>query len=109
EVTAGRAKDHDTAARHVFAAVIAHGQHYRVDAAVADAEALAGHAADVGLAGGRAVEGHVAGDDVFARHEGRAGGRVDDDLAAGQALAEVVVGVAFEDQRHPLGNERAEA
>ena len=37
----------------------------RVDAAVADAEALAGHAADVRLAAGRAVEGDVADDDVL--------------------------------------------
>ena len=35
--------------------------------------------------------------------------RVDDDLAAGQALADVVVGVAFERQRHAARHERAEA
>ena len=36
-------------------------------------------------------------------------GRIDDDLAAGQALAEVIVGVAFQDEGHASGHERAEA
>ena len=46
-------------------------------AAVAHAEALAGHAADVGLAAGGAVERHVADDDVLLGREGasRAAGR----------------------------------
>ena len=35
--------------------------------------------------------------------------RVDDDLAAGEALAAVVVGVAFEAQRHAARHEGAEA
>ncbi len=41
--------------------------------------------------------------------EGGAGGRIDDDLAAAQSLADVVVGVAFEFERHALRDERAEA
>jgi hypothetical protein len=60
------------AAGHVFAAVVADGFDDGVHAAVADAEALAGHAADVGLAAGRAVERHVADDDVLLRHKGGA-------------------------------------
>ena len=39
----------------------------------------------------------------------RAVRRVDDDLAAGQALADVVVGVAFEGQGHAPRDEGAEA
>ena len=35
--------------------------------------------------------------------------RIDDDLAAGQALADVIVGVAFQRQRHAARHERAEA
>ena len=42
------------------------------DAAVAHAEALAGHAADVGLAARRAVERDVADDDVLLGRERRA-------------------------------------
>ena len=36
-------------------------------------------------------------------------GGIDDDLAAGEPLADVVVGVAFERQRDPARHERAEA
>ena len=93
---ARRAEHDDPAAGHVFAAVIAHGLDDGVDAAVADAEALARHAADVGLAAGGPVEGDVADDDVLLRDERAARRRIDDDLAAGQPLAEVVVGVALE-------------
>ena len=35
--------------------------------------------------------------------------RIDDDPPAAEALAEVIVGVAFEFERHALGHERAEA
>ena len=66
------------------------------DAAVAHAEALARHAAEIDFAGGRAVERDVADDDVLLGDEGRSRRRIDDDLAAGQALADVVVGIAFE-------------
>ncbi len=81
-----------------------------VDAAVADAEALAGHAAEVDLAAGRAVEGDVADDDVVLGDErgGSAGGWTTM-RAAGQALADVVVGVAVESERHAARHERAEA
>ena len=65
EVAPRRAQHDDAAAGHVFAAVVAHALDHRVHAAVAHAEALAGHAADVGLAAGGAIEGHVADDDVF--------------------------------------------
>ena len=105
----GRPEHDHAAAGHVLAAVIAHALDHRVDAAVAHAEALARHAADVGLAAGRAVERDVADDDVFLGDEGRAVRRVDDDLAARQPLADVVVGVAFERQRDAARHERAEA
>jgi len=51
EVAAGLADDHDLAAGHVFAAVIADTLNHSAGAGVADSEALTGHAADVGLAG----------------------------------------------------------
>ena len=35
-------------------------------------------------------------------------GRIDDDAPARQALADVVVGFAFQFERHPLGEEGAE-
>ena len=71
EIAPGRAEHDHAAAGHVLAAVIAHRLDDRIGAAVAHAEALARHAADVGLAARRAVEGDVADDDVLLRHERR--------------------------------------
>src|SRR6185295_11831117 len=96
-------------AGHVFAAMIAHCLDDGVHAAVANAEAFPGHAAYVRLAARRAVQRDVADDDVLVRDERRAGRRSDDQLAARQALADVVVGVAFEEESHAARHERAEA
>ena len=109
EVAAGLADDDDPAAGHVLAAVVADALHHGADAGVADAEALAGDAADVGLAGRGAVEGDVAGDDVLLRHEGGLARREEDDLAARKALAQVVVGVALEGEGDALRHKRPEA
>src|SRR5690606_9453656 len=105
-----RGAEHDhVAARHVLAAVVADGVHDRVHSAVAHAEALARHAADVRLSARRAVEGYVADDDVLLGHERSGRGRLYDDLAAGQALAAVIVGVTLEHEGHALRHEAAEA
>ena len=80
--------------------MVAHALDDGAHAAIAHGEAFAGHAADVGFAVRRPVQGHVADDDVLLRGEGRAGRRIQDDLAAGQALGEIVVGVARQFQRH---------
>ena len=61
------------------------------------------------LPAGRAVEDHVAGDDVLFRDELRRARRAQHERAARQALAEVVVGVAFEPQRDAARHERTEA
>ena len=109
KLRAGFAEHHHRAVGHVLAAVVADAFHHRGGAGVADGEALAGHAVEEGLAAGGAVQHDVADDDVLFGHEGRRAGRVDDELAAREALADVVVGVAFERQRHAVGQERAEA
>src|SRR5207245_10720875 len=98
EVAAGGAEDDHAAAGHVLAAVVADRQHDCVDAAVADAKTFAGHAANVGFAAGGAVEGDVADDHVLADDKGSALGRVDDNLAARQAFADVIVRIDVEDQ-----------
>ena len=72
EVAAGAAEDHDGAAGHVLAAVVAQSFDDRHGAAVADGESLAGQAVDEDLAAGGAVEERVADDDVFLGIEGRA-------------------------------------
>ena len=109
EVAAGPAEDHHAAAGHVLAAVVAHAFDDHGRAAVAHAETLARHAADVAFAAGRAVERHVADDDVLLRLEGGRLRRIRDQPAAGKPLAEAVVRVADERQRHAARHERAEA
>src|SRR5689334_11268197 len=59
EVSSGRADDHDAPAGHVFATMIADAFHHRTRAGVSNAESLADHAANVDLAGDRAVADHV--------------------------------------------------
>ena len=61
------------------------------------------------LAAGRAVQDRVAGDDLLlGRRTARASSGPHDQPPAGQALADVVVGVAEQPQRHPARHERAE-
>jgi hypothetical protein len=55
EVAAGGADDHDAAAGHILATVIANAFDDCVGAAVADAKPLAGHATEESLAAGGAV------------------------------------------------------
>ena len=109
EVAARGAEHDDAAAGHVLAAVVADAFDDRVGAAVAHGEPLGGAAAEQGRAAGGAVQAHVADDDVFLRDERGGPRRVDDEPAAAEALADVVVGVAFELQRDALGEEGAEA
>ena len=82
--------------RHVLAAMVADALDHRDGAAVAHREALAGQAAHVGFAAGRAVERDVADDDVVLGGKRRIRRRQDRELAARQTLAPAVVGVAFE-------------
>ena len=109
EVSAGGAEHDDAATGHVFAAVVAHALNHGGDAGVADGETLAGAAVDVDLTGGGAVEGHIADDDVVLGLEAGVGRRVDDEFAAGQAFAKIVVGVALDGERHAARDEGAEA
>ena len=99
EVAAGRAEHDHPPAGHVLAAVVAHALDDRGGTGVAHAEPLPHDAAEVGLATGGAVERDVAGDDVVLGDEGRVAVGVHRELAARQALARVVVGVALEPQR----------
>src|SRR5439155_2535396 len=65
--------------------------------------------ADVGLTAGSAIEGDVAHDNVFRRNECGVCRRIDDDFAAGQPFADVIVGVTLQNESHALGHKRAEA
>ena len=92
EVAAGPAEHDDDAAGHVFAAVVAGAFDDGDGAGVAHGEALAGDAAEIAFARDRAVEHGVADDDRLFRHDAGIGRRADDDAAARQALADIVVG-----------------
>src|SRR5262249_50920916 len=109
EVPPGTAEYDDPAARHVLASVVADTLDDRVDPAVAHAEPLAGHAAHAGLATRRAVEGDVADDDVLLGDERALLRREDDERAAREPLAPVVVGVALEGEADTARDESAEA
>jgi hypothetical protein len=65
EVAPGLAQHDHGAAGHVFAAVVARAFDHRGGARQAHREALAGHAAEEGLAAGGAVQRGVADDDVL--------------------------------------------
>ena len=56
---------HHATAGHVFAAVVTDALDHGRRTGVAHREALADHAADERLTGGRAVQDDVAGDDVL--------------------------------------------
>ena len=89
--------------------MVAHALHHREGAAVADREPLARDPAEIGFAAGGPVERDVADQDVLLGHEGGLARGEDDELAAREALADVVVGVALEGERHPAGQEGPEA
>ena len=89
--------------------MVTHGFNDGLDAGVADTEALARHTADENFALGRTIQRDVADDHVLFRCKGAGRRRIQDQFATAQALAEVVVGVAFEREGHALGHERTEA
>ena len=106
----GGADHHHDAAGHVFAAVVAGAFDHRDGAGIAHREALARDAAEIAFALDRAVQHGVADDDGFLGDElPRLARRIDDDAPAREALADVVVGLAFELERHALGEPGAEA
>src|SRR3984893_14476727 len=77
-------------------------------AGVAHREALAGDAAEIALTLDRAIHHGVADDDGFFRHDTGIARRLDDDAAARQALADIVVAFAFEIEGDPAREPRAE-
>src|SRR5262249_20567074 len=96
EIRAGLAEHHDDAASHVFAAMRAGAFDDRDRAGIAHRETLAGDAAEIALAGDRAVEHGVADDDRSVALDLAFLRRIDDEAAAGEALADIVVAGAFE-------------
>ncbi len=109
EIAAGAAEHDDRAAGHVLAAVIAGAFDDGRGAGIAHAKALAGDAAKIRLAGDRAVHHRIADDDVLVGLRRTLGIRIDDDAAARQALADVVVGRSLQLEADAAREECAEA
>src|SRR5262249_14471490 len=110
EIAAGRAEHHNDAAGHVLAAMVAGALHHRHCARVAHREALPSDAAEIALALDRAVEQGVADDEGSLRHDGgRLARRIGDDAPAGETLAGVIVGLAFELEGHTAREPGTEA
>src|ERR1035437_2222947 len=109
KVAPGPAQNNHAPAGHVFATMIADALDDRIHAAVPHAEPFARHAAHERLAARGSIECHVADDDVFPGDKSRTCRRIDDDFAAAKTLAQIIVRVAFEFERHAFGYERAEA
>ncbi len=76
---------------------------------VADGEALASNSVEEGLAAGCAIQGDVTDDDVFFRCEAGSARRKHHESAAGEALANVVVGFALEGKSDTAGQECPQA
>src|SRR5262249_7662763 len=109
KISSGLSEHDHHAAGHVFAAVVAGALDDRDGAWIADPEAFAGDAAEVAFTLDRAIEHGVADDDRLFRHEAAVGGGTDDDAAAGETLADIVVGVALELESHAVRQPGAEA
>src|SRR5437867_740904 len=82
---------------------------HRDGAGIAHRKAFAGDAAEIAFALDRAVEHGVADDDRFLRLEAAVGRRANDEAAAREALADIVVGVAFELEGYAAREPGAEA
>ena len=89
--------------------MVAHALDNSVYAAVTEAKALTGDAANVSLATGTTIEGYVTDDDIFVSIEARITIRINDNLATGKPLANMVVSVALQLQSYALGQECAKA
>src|SRR6185503_6607400 len=109
EVAARRTDHHHHAAGHVLAAVVAGPLDDGHGAGVPNRKTLAGDAAEVALPGDGAVEHGIADDDAFFWHDAGAGIGPHDQLAAGEALADVVVGLAHQIESDAMGEPGAEA
>src|SRR5579859_4532110 len=109
EIPPGSSKDDHTSACHVLATVVANGFNDRGHPAIPHAEAFAGHAADIGFPAGRPVERDIAYDDIVLRDKRGKFRRINDDFTARETFADVIVGVALQEESHAFGHERAKA
>src|SRR5581483_9125052 len=86
----------DDATGHIFAAMVASALDHGGCAGITHREPLAGNAAEITFAVGSAVEHRIADDDRLFRNDARIGLRPDDQAAARQALAHIIVRITLE-------------
>src|SRR6202521_2071494 len=109
EVDPGAPQHAHRAPGHVLAAVIPRTLDHRDRARIAHREALTGKSCGVQLPAGSAIQAGVAHDDRVLRQEARAARVAQHDPAGRHALADVVVGIAFQVQVEAAGIPYAEA
>ena len=96
KVASGFAQNDSHPPCHILTSVIANAFDDRANARVAHAETFARLTANKCLPIGCTVEGYVADDDIVFGFKGGSLTRIDNQFAAAQSLAKVVIGVAFE-------------
>src|SRR5580658_3427967 len=106
--SAGSEHQHKTF-RHVLATVIADAFDYRGRSRIANGKALAGYSVEKRFAAGCAVKCNVAYENVFLGGKFRSPRRICNQTTARQALAYVVVRVAFERESNSFGQKRSHA
>ena len=109
KVATGTTKHHNGAAGHVFAAMVAGAFDHRHRARVAHRKPLTGHAVEVGLALGGAVEHGIADDDVLGAVATEIVGTANDHAAARQSFADIVIGLADQIEGDAAGQEGRKA
>ena len=99
------ADDDDDAARHIFATMVAGAFDHRNGARITHGETLTRDTAEIAFTIDRTIEHGIADDDRFFRHDLLGFfRRIDNQLATRQTLADIVIGFAFEFERHAMGN-----
>src|SRR5262249_93830 len=106
KIPARPAEHHHAATRHVLAAMVPHSFDHSPHAAITDTETLTSHTTDIGFSLGGAIKGYVAKHDVFSRHKGGTGRRIENDPAARQPLTKIIVGIPLQFQGDALGYKR---
>ena len=96
EIEARGPKHHHDAPGHVLATVVADTFDHRMRPGIAHAETFARKPGGEQLAAGRAVQTGVTDDRRFLTLEAALWRRVDHDLAAGHALAHIIVGITLQ-------------
>src|SRR5215510_9491964 len=91
--------DHPTSG-HILAAMIAYTFNHGTNTTIAHTESLASHTANIRLAIGSAVKGHIANDNIVLWRKSRTFRRIQNHLAAGKTFAKIVVSVTLQFEGH---------